>query len=51
MRKFISFFSLLGLFLLGVWSCSDDVPEIPVNHRVLIYLVADNNLSDSADES
>ena len=51
MRKFISFFSLLGLLLLGVWSCSDDVPEIPVNHRVLIYLVADNNLSDSADES
>ncbi len=50
MYKLFRLFSLLGLLWLG-WGCSDDVPEVPVNHRVLVYLVADNNLSDSADES
>lgn len=50
MRKCLFLFSLLGL-LWGALSCSDEVPEIPVNHRVLVYLVADNNLSDSADDS
>lgn len=50
MRNYFFMLSLLGLFILG-WGCSDDVPEVPKNHRVLVYLVADNNLSDSADES
>lgn len=43
----ISLLAMIGM------ACSDDdkIPEPPVDHRVLVYLVADNNLSDSADES